>query len=134
MIFQSLDNGLRNEIHLKFKKPTQEADLSLVGLGDDITLLEDVLFEGNWTNASPAERFWAQQLHSGESTTLPATSNTYTDRNGYPWAMHLDVNVKHPYEQVDINEAYPNFSNWVESNGATNSNWFLSEISGKVFE
>ncbi len=134
MIFQSLDNGKRNEIHLKFKQPTSEADLTLVGTGDDVTLLEDVLFEGDWTNATPAERFWAQLLHSGESTTLPATTNTYTDRDGYPWAMHVDINVKHPYEQVDINDAYPNFSNWVESNGESNTNWFLSEVTGKVFE
>lgn len=134
MIFQSLDNGKRNEIHLKFKKPSSEADPTLIGTGDDITLLEDVLFEGDWTNATPAERYWAQLLHSGESTTLPTTTNTYTDRDGYPWAMHVDINVKYPYEQIDINEAYPNFSNWVESNGDRNTNWFLSEVTGKVFE
>jgi LruC domain-containing protein len=134
MIFQNLDNGKRNEIHLKFKQPSSTAELTLVGQGDDITLLEDVLFEGDWTNATPAERFWAQSLHQGQSTTLPATTNTYTDRNGYPWAMHVDINVKHPYEQVDINDAYPNFSNWVESNGVSSTTWFLSEVSGKVFE
>lgn len=134
MIFQSADNGKRNEIHLKFKRPTTEVDVIKIGTGDDITLLEDVLFEGDWNSARPAERFWAQILHTGTSTTLPATENTYTDSDGYPWAMHLDINVKHPYEKVDINDAYPAFSTWVESNGDLQTNWFLSEITGKVFE
>lgn len=134
-IFQNLDNGKRNEVHLKYKKPTSEADTDLIGTGDDITLLNDVTFDGTmWQTGTPAERYWAELLHTGTTTVLPATSITYTDLNGYPWAMHMDANVKHATEKTDFSEAYLQFSGWITSGGRTNTNWFASPVTGKVFE
>ena len=134
MIFQDLDNGLRNEVHLKFKKPTENADQSLIGTGNDITLLEDVLFTGQWSTASPAVRYWATLLHQGNATTLPKTAFTYTDTNGYPWAMHVDSNASYPVEKTAITEAFTTFSAWVESGGVTHTNWFTTIVSGKVYQ
>ena len=134
-IFQTTDNNKRNEVHLKYKQPTSGADLTQVGAGDDITLLEDVSFtDAMWSTGSPAVRYWATQLHDGGTTNLPKTSVTYTDRNGYPWAMHMDATVKHAYEKVDFNTAYPLFSSWISSGGLNNTDWYNSPANGKVFE
>lgn len=134
-IFQISDNNKRNEVHLKYKKPTSGADMTKVGSGDDVTLLDDVSFsDASWSTASPAELYWARILHTEGTTTLPKTDITYTDSNGYPWAMHVDATVKHAYEKVEFNVAYPLFSGWVISGGLNNTTWFNSPALGKVFE
>lgn len=133
-IFQNTTNNLRNEVHLKYKRPTSKCALDSVGTGDDITLLEPVMFSGSsWQSGTNAMRFWAEQLHSGDSTILPATNFTYTDKNGYPWAMHVDKSVKHAQERVNFNTAYPSFSNWVNSRGTEGSNWFSSYVLEFIF-
>lgn len=133
-IFQQTTNNLRNEIHLKYKRPSSRAALDSIGTGDDITLLEETMFHGSdWTTGTNAMRFWAQSLHSGDSTLLPASSITYTDRNGYPWAMHLDASIPHAQERILFTEAYPNFGQWVASGGFQATDWFRTFSIGKVF-
>jgi LruC domain-containing protein len=134
-IFQNESDGSRNEIHLKYKRPTSKANALKIGEGDDITLLENTLFYGNqWSNGTNSLRYWASTMAQSDTFMVPASSVTYTDRNGYPWAMHLNNQVKHPYEKIPITEAYPNFSSWIGSGGLTATQWFESFISGKVFE
>lgn len=133
-IFQTTTDGKRNEVHLKYKKPTAGAAFDSIGTGDDITLLENTMFSGDWTGSTNSVRYWANEFHTGESTLLPATSVTYTDRNGYPWAMHVDRSVKHANERILFTDAYPNFSVWISSGGDLDTDWFRTAITGKVFE
>jgi len=133
-IFQQTTNNLRNEIHLKYKQPSSRVAQDSIGTGDDITLLETIMFyETDWTDGTNAMRYWAQSLHFGDSTLLPATSITYTDRNGYPWAMHLDQSVPHALERIQFTDAYPNFNTWIASGGFQSTDWFTTISTGKVF-
>jgi len=88
--------GRSLEIHLKNKAPTSKADLSMFGVEDDRSNV----------NANV----------------------TYQTSNGLPWALAINPGSaeewKHPKERVDFLQAYPQFSEFVESNGNQSSTWF----------
>jgi len=84
------------EIHLKNKLPTSKADQSMFGIADDNSQI------------------------SG--------SYLYQTSNGLPWALAINPGSseewKHPSEMVDILQAYPDFQEFVESNGNKATSWF----------
>ena len=58
----------------------------------------------------------------------------YCNKNGFVWGVKVPVGVKHTYERVPFAEAYPQFTEWVQSNGAQNKDWYLAPLYGKVVE
>lgn len=99
--------GRSLEIHLKNKIPTSKADASMFGVADDAT-----------------------QVSSNYS---------YQNNNGLPWALAINPgsqeNWKHPSELVDLLQAYPDFQNFVESNGNKSTDWFAQSnaINSKLY-
>ena len=87
------------EIHLKNKTPTALANTSYFGLAEDAT-----------------------DLTSGA---------TYQTENGLPWAIAINASTysdwQHPLEYVDILRAYPEFAEFVNSNGTAKQSWFKKE-------
>lgn len=89
------------EIHLADSKPTSQMDWTLFGTG----------------NTADARS---------------ARYQTFRSKDGYVWAIYLPVtNFRHPLEN-DLNDApnkiydsYPRFQSWVESNGASDKEWYL---------
>jgi LruC domain-containing protein len=51
--------------------------------------------------------------------------NSYVTTNNMPWAVNITSAWDHPKEYIDIVDAYPEFADWVESSGASNTNWYL---------
>ncbi len=88
--------GRSLEIHLKNKMPTSKADLNMFGFAEDRSNV--------------------------------GSSLTYQTANGLPWVLAINPSAseawKHPKERVDLLQAYPLFSEFVESNGNTSSTWF----------
>lgn len=48
--------------------------------------------------------------------------------------IKVPVGVKHAYEKVLFDNAYPEFRAWVTSNGADNKDWYLHPAAEKVVE
>ncbi len=99
--------GRSLEIHLKNKMPTSKADLTMFGVADDRSNVN--------TNA------------------------TYQTASGLPWALAINPGSsqewKHPKERVDLLQAYPGFSDFVETNGGTSSSWFseINSVTSKTY-
>lgn len=99
--------GRALEIHLKNKMPTSKADLSMFGVAEDRSNV--------------------------------GSSLTYQTANGLPWALAINPSAsevwKHPKERVDLLQAYPLFSEFVESNGNKGSTWFsqINAVSNKTY-
>jgi len=95
------------EIHLKNKMPTSKADSTMFGIADD--------------------------------STQPSANYLYQTSNGLPWALAINPGSqeewKHPSEMVDILQAYPDFQDFVESNGNTATRWFSQSnaINSKLY-
>ncbi|MEJ7557790.1 MAG: LruC domain-containing protein [Pedobacter sp.] len=91
--------GRGYETHLKNKKPTDLADLSLFQSGDDGTIGKG-------------------QVGAGYMSYVSKTQNL-------PWAIELPIsNFKYPVEKVAITAAYQSFSNWASSLGQNNIDWY----------
>jgi len=64
-------------------------------------------------------------------------NGTYKTVNGLPWAMDIVLdgsNFQHPFEKIDMITAYPNFSLWAGSNGASNNDWYQTPNLGDVVD
>jgi LruC domain-containing protein len=99
--------GRKLEIHLKNKIPTSKADQTLFGIADD--------------------------------NTQPELNYLYQTTNGLPWALAINPGSKeewrHPLEKVDLVQGYPDFQEFVESNGNKATSWFsqLNAINAKLY-
>jgi LruC domain-containing protein len=58
----------------------------------------------------------------------------YCNKNGFVWGIKVPAGVKHAYEKVLFDDAYPEFRGWVTSNGVDNKDWYLHPVGGKVVE
>ncbi len=56
----------------------------------------------------------------------------FRDQAGYPRALLVPTDWGHPAETLHIEEAYPGFRTWRESEGDTMSDWFLRPEPGLV--
>ncbi|MAN04869.1 MAG: hypothetical protein CMI35_17455 [Owenweeksia sp.] len=68
--------------------------------------------------------------------TLDDVNGTYSTANGLPWVIELvtaNKSFQHPLEKVDILQAYPTFQTWAESNGQSNTDWYLNPDNIRVF-
>ena len=66
-------------------------------------------------------------------TSNPDTDRYYKTKNNLPWGLLILESFKHPVEQVPLNEAYPQFIEWAESNGSSNASWFRNPVSSKIW-
>ena len=96
------------EIHLKNKRPTSKANLTYFNTLDDVSTV-DFNFSYQTSTGMP----WAMTINSGSS------------ENWY-----------YPAEYVDIIKAYPQFENFVLSEGSENPLWFsnANAVADKIYE
>jgi LruC domain-containing protein len=53
-----------------------------------------------------------------------ASGRYYVTSDNLPWALNITSRWKHPFERVDITNAYPEITPWAESSGISNLTWF----------
>jgi LruC domain-containing protein len=59
---------------------------------------------------------------------------SFVTLNYMPWAIEIPTVWDHPAEKVDLTKAYPNFSDYVFSEGREQQSWFTkgNAVSSKV--
>ena len=55
-----------------------------------------------------------------------------TNTKGSTWGVKLPVGTRHAYERVPFREAYPDFTKWVDSKGASNQKWYENFVDEKT--
>lgn len=61
----------------------------------------------------------------------------YRTVTGLPWGIEVVTTNKtfmHPLEKIPITTAYTSFASWAASQGTTNTTWYNSSTSGKVYQ
>ena len=76
----------------------------------------------------PTAKADASQLGQGDDRSDPSKGRYYRTDKNHPWALEIPEDWVHPREQQEISVTYPNFPGWVESNGGSNKDWYLSKI------
>ena len=102
----SLDYGAPGrdyEIHLKNQAPTH-------------------LFQSAFMTSS-----FYQNFTGTVDASDPASSLYYLTNGGLPWAIEITNRWEYPREYQDLLLAYPQFQNFVESNGASSTDWFTAD-------
>ncbi|MGL1893070.1 MAG: LruC domain-containing protein [Spirochaetaceae bacterium] len=102
-----MSNGERGrEVHLPGKAPTDLVHIDYFNSVDDNSVLT-----------------------SDYSTVIDGDS--YKTVNNRPWALNLPSSFKYPKDDVEINQVYTNYDSWVDSDGLSDSDWFL-DLNGNI--
>ncbi len=104
-IFTNYNRNL--EIHLPDYPPTDLADVSLFGTGDDISDPDDPNEDGAY-----GVGLW------------------YRTANYLPWAFHIAETCDYPIEKAQITSAFLHFAEWAISDGEDYQDWYSNTSSG----
>lgn len=69
-----------------------------------------------------------------QTVKLMEVDPSYEDENGYPFGMLLVSNWKPPSESRETGLAYPEFYNFVETEGAESAAWYLNYVPNLVID
>lgn len=56
----------------------------------------------------------------------------YTNVDGYTWGVKVPVGARHAFENISFAKAYTGFTEWIDSNGASNKEWYLNPDAEKT--
>ncbi len=99
-----------------------------------ITINHDPSMEVHLPGLPPTSNADQSYFNNGfdDATDLEA-GYYYKTAEGAPWAIHTPATMAHPTETTDIVESYPDFGNWVNSNGASNREWYRNGNHGLIY-
>jgi LruC domain-containing protein len=63
---------------------------------------------------------------------VKTSSTTSTKVTGFVWVLIIPDGWQWPIEGISIGIAYPQFINWCNSGGTTNTDWYNYPTAGKV--
>lgn len=101
-IIPNADKGDRREVHFVDYAPSSLADVSLLGKNDDLS--------------------------------VPSKGLYYRATGNYPFAIHmpyvtdLGAFLSRKYEMISIENAFPKYTSWVQSNGTLDKDWYLYPV------
>ena len=84
----------------------------------------------NWEvhlkNRAPTEAFDTSlySVSGSDDASVPASELYFQTALGLPWAMEIGTAWQHPIENIDITNAYPDFSGFATSEGSLNLTWY----------
>jgi LruC domain-containing protein len=80
--------------------------------------------EIHFADYPPTDRFDKTQFGKFDDTSKIADGRYFRTQKNLPWALKISEPWRYPREYIDVVWAYPNFEKWVESSGATNTDWY----------
>ena len=126
----SITNGKLNQPHFRghlteaeitFENPIETTNLAIAPY-DPYIVVKNTGYDVHLIGETPID-----------NTKNPIEEHDFIDDNGYPWAMLVPIDWKHPLENVHMEIAYPQFKDWRESGGTTNLDWYNLHVDGKVY-
>ncbi|XOV90617.1 MAG: LruC domain-containing protein [Pseudomonadota bacterium] len=82
-------------------------------------------------NRTPTDLADPELLGRAEDGSDPAAGLYYQTSQGLPWAIEIGTEWKHPAEYQDLVEAYPEFVEWVQSQGDNKPDWYMATKANK---
>jgi LruC domain-containing protein len=82
-------------------------------------------------NRKPTDLADPNLLGRADDQSDPDNNLYYQNADGLPWAVEIGTEWKHPSEYIDLIEGYPQFVDWVTTEGASQKNWYLLEKANK---
>lgn len=88
-------------------------------------------------NNAPTSKADLSLLGTADDNSIVSSGRYYKTKRNLPWALNIPVQFAYPIEKAAITSAYPNFSVWAESNGASATDWYtntaVNRVSSKIY-
>ncbi len=84
----------------------------------------------------PATKKANTQLFGTYSDRTNQNGKWYKTENNLPWGIEIQNGgsvFRHPLSKISLSTAYPEFLEWVGSNGKNKTEWYKSPVTNKVF-
>lgn len=120
-----------------FEKPIPQKNLSLPPYNPFIIVGENKgenRKEVHLSNFTPTKLADKSLLGTSFDLSDPSRNKYYISTGNFPFAIHIPLSFNIPKEGVRIDISYPDFSEWVESNGTKNQDWYLNPKKEEVIE
>jgi LruC domain-containing protein len=123
---ESVDS--RNEISLDMTitltNPIAQASLGSVPYNPFMYYTNDRGREIHLPNKPPTALANTALFGTADDSSDVNSARYYKTSTNLPWALDISSSWKHPYEYIDVSNAYPNLESWAESSGVSNTNWY----------
>jgi LruC domain-containing protein len=110
------------ELDVQFS--TYPASLTHSSLDFFIYRTSDRSHEIHFADYAPTDLFDSNKFGQFEDTSDAATGRYFRNAQNLPWGLKIDSSWQYPREYIDVVWAYPDYKNWVETNGLENTDWF----------
>ena len=93
-------------------------------------------WEMHLADVTPTEQVNNSFFNTEQDTSNPTLNRYYKNSNNLPWSMEVGTEWQHPSSGIDLLEAYPDFAEHIESNKASNLDWYQSakRVNGKTYQ
>ena len=82
--------------------------------------------EIHFADVPPTDRFDTTQFGKYADDSDENAARYFKSENNLPWALKIDTQWRYPREYIEVNWAYPDFQQWIESNGQTATDWYTT--------
>jgi LruC domain-containing protein len=93
-------------------------------------------WEVHLKNKAPSNTLNMNLLNIADDASSVTQQHYYQTSNGMPWALEVPEDWKHPTENTNLSEAYPQFKTFAESSGSLQADWYIESkaISDLIFQ
>ena len=120
------------KVSLTFTNPVTRAELGTAPYNPFIWVDGDRGREVHLPGMPPTSLADPALFGTADDNTSMSANRFYKSNNNLNWAINVPVSIPYPLEEVDMTLAYPNFRDWAESGGSTNTGWYLDEPGNRV--
>ncbi len=99
-----------------------------IGVTNDFIDVREIHMKGY----KPTAAYTKYDEHVASASLTMDASTTYSEKNGYVWGFKTPVMTRHAWEKISFYKAYPEYTAWVTSKGATNANWYKNPDVTKI--
>ena len=82
--------------------------------------------ELHMANKKPTSAANASYFGANDDRSVPASGVYYVNKNNLPWALDVPATIPYPIEGVGVTNAYLDLSNWAQSAGTQNTDWYVN--------
>lgn len=88
-------------------------------------------YEIHMKGYNPTREYTTYDTDAATGTTMD-NSTTYCTSEGLVWGFKTPVLTRHAWEKTSFYKAYPDYSGFVKSNGASNTDWYKNPVGENI--
>ncbi|GAB2990071.1 LruC domain-containing protein [Cyclobacterium sediminis] len=112
-------------VSIVFKNAVRRSELGSAPYNPFMIINQDRGREVHLMNRKPTDLVDKGWFETGDDISTANEGKYYISKEGFNWALHIPKSIPYALEKVDFTKAYPKFSDWAKSGGATHLDWYL---------